>query len=160
MRLKGSCIFLPTLKRLENVLKAYMLCICFVYVGKCFCVAPVFLDVLYSWPCRWVLCLQCWSKGVYKVILKVLWELVWLVFHGFEGFIENMFSKLIFISMRIFNLVFQVLGIFSPLYYKNQGFPMVFEWKAENSHFMIWFHITECVILLIAKLLVPCRWTY
>lgn len=28
-----------------------------------------------------------------------------LVFHGFEEFIENMFSKIIFISMRNFNLV-------------------------------------------------------
>lgn len=70
MRLKGTSIFLPTLKRLENVLKSYMYCVCFVCVGKCFCVAPVFLDVLYSWPCSWVLCLQCWSKGVCKVLFS------------------------------------------------------------------------------------------
>lgn len=35
-------LFLPTLKRLENVLKSYMYCICFVCVGKCFCVALLF----------------------------------------------------------------------------------------------------------------------
>lgn len=45
---QGNTHFLPALKRLENVLKSSMYCICFVCVGKCFCVAPAFLDILYS----------------------------------------------------------------------------------------------------------------
>lgn len=114
MRLKGTCIFLPTLKEVENVLKSYMCCICFVCVGKCFCVAPVFLDVLHSWPCRWVLCLQCWSKGVCKLLFKSFLRVGVTRVSWVWNIIENMFSKLIFISMWNFNSVSWVLVMFFP----------------------------------------------
>lgn len=74
---QGAMHVLPTLKGLENVLKSYVYYICFVCVDKCFCVAPIFLDSLYSWPCRWVLCLWCWSKGVCKVHLRSALRVGW-----------------------------------------------------------------------------------
>lgn len=46
--IQSNMHFLPTLKRSENELKSYVYCVCFVRVGKCFCVAPAFLDILYS----------------------------------------------------------------------------------------------------------------
>lgn len=164
MRLKGTCIFLPTLKRLENVLKSYMCCICFVCGGKCFCVAPVFLDVPYSWPCRWVLCLQCWSKGVCKVLFKsslrvgvtcVSW--VWRIYWKY-------IQQMVFISMRIFNLVSWVLGFFplsttkieisNGIWVENWEFPFYglipYNWVCNFAHDKVTGHMQVNILDLYA----------
>lgn len=114
---QGNMHFLPTQKGLENVLKSYMYCICFVCVGKCFCVAPAFLDVLYSWPCRWVLCLRCRSKGVCKVLLKSALRVGLTHVSCVQRIYWKYIQQINFFSMQNLNSVSWVVGyFFSPPY--------------------------------------------